>query len=167
MSWSPSSPFTFSTGDTVPVQSVATFFLIDQRTWLIIVIIIIMVIIIKRIFAKDYLRNSLVKSRIALASPGCSFGWLVVCHHAKNNQMYTEKMVVDCPPSDHIQGESFFQTRAHQEKEEQLVHSSTMALNLTFGYNSPFLKIWLFNCHFVKHLDSFLLRFGNVISASL
>ena len=97
MSWSPSSPFTFSTGDTVPVQSVATFFLIDQRTWLIIVIIIIMVIIIKRIFAKDYLRNSLVKSRIALASPGCSFGWLVVCHHAKNNQMYTEKMVVDCP----------------------------------------------------------------------
>ena len=73
MSWSPSSsPFTFSTRDTVPVQSVATFFLIDQRTWL------ITVIIINKIIAKDCLLISLVKSRLLHHLVVRSVGWLVV-----------------------------------------------------------------------------------------
>ena len=36
---------------------------------------------------------TLVNSRLALGSPGC----LVGCHHAKNGQIHSRKMVVDCP----------------------------------------------------------------------
>ena len=45
------------------------------------------------IFAKDW---SLVKSRLALGSPGWLFVRSVVCHHAKNGPIHM-KMVVDCP----------------------------------------------------------------------
>ena len=44
-----------------------------------------------QIVAKDSLLT-LVKSRLALGSPGCS----VVCHHAENGPIH-RKMVVACP----------------------------------------------------------------------
>ena len=46
-------------------------------------------------FAKDCLLT-LVKSRLALGSPGCSFVCLFVRHHAENGPIH-RKMVVDCP----------------------------------------------------------------------
>ena len=46
-------------------------------------------------FAKDCLLT-LVKSRLALGSPGCSVVWLFVCHHAENGPIHRKK-VVDCP----------------------------------------------------------------------
>ena len=39
---------------------------------------------------------TLVKSRLALGSSGCSFVCLFVCHHAENGPIH-RKMVVDCP----------------------------------------------------------------------
>ena len=46
-------------------------------------------------FAKDCLLT-LVKSRLALGSPGCSFVRSFVCHHAENGPIH-RKMVVACP----------------------------------------------------------------------
>ena len=54
-------------------------------------IMMIVIIIIK----KDCLLT-LVKSRLALGSPGCSFVRSFVCHHAKNGPIQ-RKMVIDCP----------------------------------------------------------------------
>ena len=45
--------------------------------------------------AKDCLLT-LVKSRLALGSPGCLFVCSFVCHHAKNGPIQ-RKMVIDCP----------------------------------------------------------------------
>ena len=45
--------------------------------------------------AKDCLLT-LVKSRLALGSPGWLFVRSVVCHHAENGPIHM-KMVVDCP----------------------------------------------------------------------
>ena len=45
--------------------------------------------------AKDCLLT-LVKSRLALGSPGYLFVCLFVCHHAKNGPIQ-RKMVIDCP----------------------------------------------------------------------
>ena len=53
---------------------------------------------------------SLVKSRLALGSPG----WLFVCHQAKNGLIH--KMAVDCPiVITSIGGTYPFQTRPDQE----------------------------------------------------
>ena len=54
---------------------------------------------------------SLVKSRLALGSPG----WLFVCHHAKNGLIH--KMVVDCPIVITCKGDTLFgrdQTRIEE-----------------------------------------------------
>ena len=59
---------------------------------------------------------SLVKSRLALGSPGCSFVRSIGCHHAENGPIH-RKMVVACPlPSDHIQSKILFQTKQDQER---------------------------------------------------
>ena len=59
------------------------------------IIISVIVVIVVIIIAKDCLLI-LVKSRLALGSPGCSFVCLFVCHHAKNGPIH-RKMVVACP----------------------------------------------------------------------
>ena len=51
--------------------------------------------IFRSIIAKDCLLT-LVKGRLALGSPGCSFVRSFVCHHAENGPIH-RKMVVDCP----------------------------------------------------------------------
>ena len=57
---------------------------------------------------------SLVKSRLALESPGClvvpSFG----CHHTENGPIH-RKMVVDCHITITSIGDTLFQTRPDQE----------------------------------------------------
>ena len=54
----------------------------------------------------------MVKSRLALGSPGCSFVRLSPCQKWPN----TKENGYWLPPSDHIQSETLFQTRQDQEK---------------------------------------------------
>ena len=63
------------------------------------------------IFAKDW---SLVKSRLALGSPGWLFVRSVVCHHAENGPIHM-KMAVDCPIVITSIDDTLFLTRSDQE----------------------------------------------------
>ena len=65
---------------------------------------------IQLVFAKDCLLT-LVKGRLALGSPGCSFVCLSPCQKWPN----TQDNGCWLPPSDHIQSETHFQTRQDQE----------------------------------------------------
>ena len=58
-------------------------------------------------FAKDCLLT-LVKSRLALGSPG----WLLGCHHAENGRKH-RKIAVDCALMIKSKGETLSQTRPH------------------------------------------------------
>ena len=62
--------------------------------------------------AKDRLLT-LVKSRLALRSPGCLFGCLSPCQKLPN----TQENGCLLPSSDHIQGETLFQARLDEERE--------------------------------------------------
>ena len=63
------------------------------------------------IIAKDWLLI-LVKSRLALGSPGWSF----VCHHAENGPIH-RKMVVDCPLAITSKVKLFFRPDKTRKKE--------------------------------------------------
>ena len=54
---------------------------------------------------------SLVKSRLALGSPG----WLFVCHHHAENGQVHRKRAVDCTLMITSKGETLFQTRSDIE----------------------------------------------------
>ena len=62
--------------------------------------------------AKDRLLT-LVKSRLALGSPGCLFGCLSSCLKLPN----TQENFCLLPSSDHIQGETLFQARLDEERQ--------------------------------------------------
>ena len=75
---------------------------------------------------------SLVKSGLALGSPGCLVVWLFVCHHAKNGSIH-RKRVVDCSLAITCIGETLFQTRPGKRNNWSMAGSSQSFTQLTLG----------------------------------